>query len=105
MKAVRWLLPIVAIAAFLFAAYFVFRALMPVFWVYSVEAEFGALPENDSRLEDWLASQPGVLPHTVRIRRTGDKSRAVRVVLMQLRNILGRPAVLQIARSGMIEGL
>lgn len=60
-------------------------------YIYAVEAEFAVLPPDDTRLEQWLAAQPGVVAHTVMIQRVGANETVLKVSFIQSRNLLGRP--------------
>lgn len=55
---------------------------------YGVEARFDALPKNDNEFALWLKDQPGIVPDTVRTRRSG---KTLEVTFIQVRNGLGQP--------------
>jgi len=55
---------------------------------FEVRAQFDSLPLSDEELVEWLRLQPGVVPHTVWTARDGT---ALRVVFIQVRNIVGHP--------------
>ncbi len=61
-----------------------------VSWIHSVEASYFALPPDDDDLINWMRTQPGIIPHTVHVRRTGNG--LFEATFMQSRNLLGRPS-------------
>jgi hypothetical protein len=72
---------------------------------YVVEARFEKMPPNDRDLEEWLRSQPGVIPHNVMIGRFDD-GKLLYVSFMMSRNLAGQPPLPdmngQVARLGYI---
>src|SRR4051794_5871822 len=58
---------------------------------YCVEAEFGKMPADDVRLIEWLKVQPGIVPHTVNVRRFGPKEEELEVGFIQVRTLAGDP--------------
>ncbi len=56
---------------------------------YVVAAEYRQLPESDEALLEWIRQQPGVISHTVRARRTGER---LEIGFMQSQNLFGKPA-------------
>jgi hypothetical protein len=57
---------------------------------YGVYADFEVLPADDQAFEDWLKSQPGVVPHTVHLYREGKR---LNIFFIMTRDGWGRPAV------------
>jgi hypothetical protein len=49
---------------------------------YTVRVEFASLPEDDSRFEEWMRSQPGVVTSTFHVARYG-KSMHVSWIMVQ----------------------
>jgi hypothetical protein len=78
-------LPIVAlflVLVCLLALFFVYVAQkLPVSAGYEVTCTFRKLPENDIALETWLKQQPGIVPHTVHIRRNDADKMTVTFIL------------------------
>ncbi len=58
----------VVVAGFGAAGWYGLRQI-PVSFGYSIRGDFEALPENDTPLEEWLRSQPGVLGYPLLIER------------------------------------
>lgn len=59
--------------------------------VYCVATSFHQLPENDEPLVEWLKGQPGVVSHTVHVRRGEATDGRVEIVFAQVRTLAGDP--------------
>ncbi len=55
---------------------------------YSVSARYAQMPADDKALEDWIKTQPDVVPRTVYIGRKGDE---LYVLFIRLEKVFGRP--------------
>ena len=58
--------------------------------VYSVSAPFSTAPTEDNELRDWLADQPGVVPHNILIHRRDSNRIELSFVITQ--NLWKHPA-------------
>jgi IS4 transposase len=67
--------------------WFAFQSIR-ISFIYSLKAEFTAMPADDRELENWLRGYPGVVPHTVWILREGN---SLRVTFIQVRDVMGQP--------------
>src|SRR5262249_32657727 len=86
---------VASVLCLLAAAAWVGLRFIPASFGYAVEAElvsFASLPADDHRLEEWLRAQPGVVPHTVHVRREPARhpNRLV-VIFTMVRDGWGRP--------------
>jgi hypothetical protein len=90
-KAIKWL-GIVAVlgAALLAGRYWLLRSVRASL-SYCMEAEFARLPPDDDRLVEWLKVQPGVVAHTVLVRRFGGEGKQLEVGFLQVRSLAGDP--------------
>ena len=55
---------------------------------FCVEAHFATLPADDRHLIDWLKTEPGVVAHTVHVKRFGVDRKSLRVIFIQSRNVI-----------------
>ena len=58
---------------------------------YTVESRFAQLPADDSQLQAWIRSQPGIAAHTVSVDRVDHEGKTVRVFFIQSRALSGDP--------------
>lgn len=58
--------------------------------LYCLRADFAHLPADDKRLEQWLKAQPGVVAHTVHLKR---ESGSLRAWFIMTQNLRGSPPV------------
>src|SRR3954447_23075731 len=91
MRAVKWLVAAGVLVAAIFAAHRWFCHSVHASLSYCVEARFTTLPADDEQLAAWLKTQPGVVPHTVHIRRFEPGGRLLEVGFIQVRNLAGEP--------------
>lgn len=71
--------------------WFLFTHNARVSFSYCVEAQFTIMPVDDERLAAWLKDQPGIVPHTVLVRRFGSDSKELEVGFIQVRTLAGSP--------------
>src|ERR1700730_16774664 len=91
MRVAKWLVATAITAAVVIAVLYWVRQTVQVSWSHCVQAEFLSLPKEDLALKEWLMSQPGIVPHTVTIRRFGPESRHLEIGFIQVRNLAGSP--------------
>jgi hypothetical protein len=77
--------------ASLVAVGFWLRRTVHVSLSYCVEAQFSSLPKDDASLEEWLKTVPGVVPHTVSVRRFGPGRTLLEVGFIQSRDLAEEP--------------
>ena len=58
-------------------------------FLYSVEAEFASMPPDDSRLEQWIKAQPGIVSATAQ--RDEANPRLLRIYVGIVQNMFHEP--------------
>ena len=85
----RWIVVTLVIVSLLLTAAWVGLKSIPASLLYEFSAEFTELPPDDTVLEQWLQTQPGVAKATVGMRE-GEPNKVV-VLLVMVRNGWGEP--------------
>jgi hypothetical protein len=81
----KWILIILLVAATIMLLVAAINQI-PASRGYCVEACFSEAPADDGAFENWLKSQPGVVEHTVHVRRTSTTPPKLELVLIMSQN-------------------
>ena len=89
MKSRRWVIAVLVLLVVILGGVQVVRKTLHTSGLYAVKSEFTQLPPDDSQLTEWIQSQPGIVGHTVIVKRVGSDRKTVRVSFIMDQNVAG----------------